>query len=67
MLISVYDNLDPKTLVVNDIDILENNNVLKTIQDIFAEMGVPNAYAASKRQYVGHDSYMSFIFGDLNH
>jgi len=62
-------NAKPQNAVniqVNDIDLIDNFNVLKTIKDIFARMGVLNAYMASRKQYVGYDDYLTFTFGEFS-
>lgn len=57
---------DGQRKLINDIDIVANPKILEAVQTIYARMGVINAYAVTKKQYIGFDDYMSFIFGDYS-
>jgi len=53
-------------VVVNDLKIDPDSLVMRQIKSIFSKLGILNAYAAGEKQYVGYDSYMSFVFGEFS-
>lgn len=64
LLISNAPKIDDSSLFVNNVNLIENEQILTNIKDIFSKMGITNAYLASKNQYVGYDEYVSVVFGD---